>query len=136
MQFRSYSLVTIVEVPYSRPCKILCVTPSGNMICASIPSDGGSGARAGETDGCRHRNPTSDKFAKRPAKLKVSIDTTKASGPTDVVVDSTGLKVYGEAVWKSASTAWAGVALGEVTIVSADYLSALFPSPHSASCSL
>lgn len=39
-------------------------------------------------------------LAKRAAKLNVSLSVAAASGPIDVVVDSTGLKVYGEGEWK------------------------------------
>lgn len=37
---------------------------------------------------------------KRAAKLGVSLDIRKHVGPIDVVVDSTGLKVFGEGEWK------------------------------------
>lgn len=39
-------------------------------------------------------------LAKRAANLKASLDVAAARGPIDVVVDSTGLKVYGEGEWK------------------------------------
>lgn len=39
-------------------------------------------------------------LAKRAAKLNVSLSVVAASGPIDLVVDSTGLKVYGEGEWK------------------------------------
>jgi hypothetical protein len=39
-------------------------------------------------------------LAKRAAKLNVSLDVVKRSGAIDIVVDSTGLKVYGEGEWK------------------------------------
>ncbi len=39
-------------------------------------------------------------LAKRAAKLDVSLDVVKRSGAIDIVVDSTGLKVYGEGEWK------------------------------------
>jgi hypothetical protein len=39
-------------------------------------------------------------LAKRAAKLGVSLDIAKHGGRIDVVVDSTGLKVYGEGEWK------------------------------------
>lgn len=44
--------------------------------------------------------PHHTSLQKRSAKLKVAVDVAKASGPIDVVVDSTGLKVYGEGEWK------------------------------------
>jgi len=44
--------------------------------------------------------PHHTSLQKRAGKLNVAIDVTKASGPLDVVVDSTGLKVYGEGEWK------------------------------------
>lgn len=44
--------------------------------------------------------PHHTSLQKRSAKLNVSIRATKSSGPIDVVVDSTGLKVYGEGEWK------------------------------------
>lgn len=40
-------------------------------------------------------------LAKRAAKHKVSLDIDKRTGAIDVVVDSTGLKVYGEGEWKA-----------------------------------
>lgn len=44
--------------------------------------------------------PDFTSLAKRAAKLDVSLDVRKHVGPIDVVVDSTGLKVFGEGEWK------------------------------------
>lgn len=45
--------------------------------------------------------PDFTSLAKRAAKSNISLSVdTAASGPLDVVVDSTGLKVYGEGEWK------------------------------------
>jgi hypothetical protein len=44
--------------------------------------------------------PDYTSLAKRAAKLGISLDVSKHSGPIDVVVDSTGLKVFGEGEWK------------------------------------
>jgi hypothetical protein len=44
--------------------------------------------------------PDYTSLAKRAAKLRVSLDVTRHSGSIDVVVDSTGLKVFGEGEWK------------------------------------
>ena len=44
--------------------------------------------------------PDFTSLAKRAAKLGVSLDVVGRRGPIDVVVDSTGLKVYGEGEWK------------------------------------
>jgi hypothetical protein len=44
--------------------------------------------------------PDYTSLAKRAAKLGVSLDIAKRRGPIDVVVDSTGLKVFGEGEWK------------------------------------
>jgi hypothetical protein len=44
--------------------------------------------------------PDFTSLAKRAAKLGVSLDVAGRRGPIDVVVDSTGLKVYGEGEWK------------------------------------
>ncbi|MCI0332899.1 MAG: IS5 family transposase [Planctomycetes bacterium] len=44
--------------------------------------------------------PDFTSLAKRAAKLGVSLEVRDAKGPIDVVVDSTGLKVYGEGEWK------------------------------------
>ena len=44
--------------------------------------------------------PHHTSLVKRAAKLNVSIDVDTAKGPIDVVVDSTGLKVFGEGEWK------------------------------------
>jgi len=44
--------------------------------------------------------PDFTSLAKRAAKLGVSLDVRTAKGPIDVVVDSTGLKVFGEGEWK------------------------------------
>ncbi len=44
--------------------------------------------------------PDFTSLAKRAAKMSRSLDASAASGPLDVVVDSTGLKVYGEGEWK------------------------------------
>jgi hypothetical protein len=44
--------------------------------------------------------PDFSSLAKRAAKLSVSLFVTARKGPIDVVVDSTGLKVFGEGEWK------------------------------------
>jgi hypothetical protein len=44
--------------------------------------------------------PDFTSLAKRAAKLGISLDVRQAQGPIDVVVDSTGLKVFGEGEWK------------------------------------
>lgn len=44
--------------------------------------------------------PDFTSLAKRAAKLGVSLDIAKHTGPIAVVVDSTGLKVFGEGEWK------------------------------------
>jgi hypothetical protein len=44
--------------------------------------------------------PDYTSLAKRAAKLGVLLDVRKHTGPIDVVVDSTGLKVFGEGEWK------------------------------------
>jgi len=44
--------------------------------------------------------PDFTSLAKRAAKLKVAIRMTESQGPIDNVVDSTGLKVFGEGEWK------------------------------------
>ena len=44
--------------------------------------------------------PDFTSLAKRATKLGVSLDVRQAQGPIDVVVDSTGLKVFGEGEWK------------------------------------
>jgi len=44
--------------------------------------------------------PDYTSLAKRAAKMGVSLDIAKHTGPIDVVVDSTGLKVFGEGEWK------------------------------------
>ncbi len=44
--------------------------------------------------------PDFTSLAKRAAKLGVALDVRQAKGPIDVVVDSTGLKVFGEGEWK------------------------------------
>lgn len=45
--------------------------------------------------------PDYTSLAKRAAKLGVVLDVRKHSGPIDVVVDSTGMKVFGEGEWKT-----------------------------------
>lgn len=44
--------------------------------------------------------PDYTSLAKRAAKLGISLDVRKHKGAIDVVVDSTGLKVFGEGEWK------------------------------------
>jgi hypothetical protein len=44
--------------------------------------------------------PDYTSLAKRAAKLGVSLDVRRHTGSIDVVVDSTGLKVFGEGEWK------------------------------------
>jgi hypothetical protein len=44
--------------------------------------------------------PDYTSLAKRAAKMGVALDIAKHVGPIDVVVDSTGLKVFGEGEWK------------------------------------
>lgn len=45
--------------------------------------------------------PDFTSLAKRAAGLGVSLDVAVRKGPIDVVVDSTGLKVFGEGEWKT-----------------------------------
>jgi hypothetical protein len=44
--------------------------------------------------------PDYTSLAKRAAALPISLDIARHTGPIDVVVDSTGLKVFGEGEWK------------------------------------
>lgn len=44
--------------------------------------------------------PDYTSLAKRAAKLEISLDVRRHRGAIDVVVDSTGLKVFGEGEWK------------------------------------
>jgi Transposase DDE domain len=44
--------------------------------------------------------PDYTSLAKRAASLRISLDVSRHTGPIDVVVDSTGLKVFGEGEWK------------------------------------
>jgi hypothetical protein len=45
-------------------------------------------------------------FAKRAKKLEVSLNASKIKGSVFLVVDSTGLKVYGEGEWKVRKYGW------------------------------
>jgi hypothetical protein len=45
--------------------------------------------------------PDYTSLCKRAAALNLSFDLTKKKGKIDVIVDSTGLKVYGEGEWKT-----------------------------------
>jgi hypothetical protein len=45
--------------------------------------------------------PDFTSLAKRAAKLGVSLEVSPTSGPIDLVVDSTGLKIYGAGEWRS-----------------------------------
>lgn len=45
--------------------------------------------------------PDFTSLAKRAAKLKVSLELTPTEGPIDMVIDSTGLKVFGAGEWRS-----------------------------------
>lgn len=45
--------------------------------------------------------PDFTSLAKRAAKLEIVLDVANRKGPIDVVVDSTGLKVFGEGEWKT-----------------------------------
>ncbi len=45
--------------------------------------------------------PDYTSLAKRAAKLGIALDVRRHKGPIDVVVDSTGLKVFGEGEWKT-----------------------------------
>jgi uncharacterized protein YggL (DUF469 family) len=45
--------------------------------------------------------PDYTSLQKRAAKMKISLNVKLTNGPIDVVVDSTGLKVYGDGEWKA-----------------------------------
>jgi hypothetical protein len=45
--------------------------------------------------------PDFTSLAKRAATLEIALDVADRKGPIDVVVDSTGLKVFGEGEWKT-----------------------------------
>jgi len=47
------------------------------------------------------RIPDYTSLAKRAAKLDIALDVTRRRGAIDIVVDSTGLKVFGEGEWKT-----------------------------------
>ena len=44
--------------------------------------------------------PDYSSLAKRAGKLAIDLNVTRRRGPIDIVVDSTGLKVFGEGEWK------------------------------------
>ena len=50
--------------------------------------------------------PDFTSLAKRAKKILVSLDTWKIKGPVFLLVDSTGLKVYGEGEWKVRKHGW------------------------------
>jgi hypothetical protein len=60
----------------------------------------GLGRSLAKLMGARITIPDFTSLAKRAAKLGVLLDVPQATGPLDVVVDSTGLKIYGEGEWK------------------------------------
>lgn len=45
--------------------------------------------------------PDFTSLAKRAARLKVSLELLRIEGPIDIVIDSTGLKVFGAGEWRS-----------------------------------
>lgn len=45
--------------------------------------------------------PDFTSLAKRAARLKVSLELSRMEGPIDIVIDSTGLKVFGAGEWRS-----------------------------------
>ncbi len=45
--------------------------------------------------------PDFTSLAKRAAKLEIALDVADRQGPIHVVVDSTGLKVFGEGEWRT-----------------------------------
>lgn len=45
--------------------------------------------------------PDYTSLAKRAVRMEISLDLEKQQGSIDIVVDSTGLKVYGEGEWKT-----------------------------------
>ena len=51
--------------------------------------------------------PDYTSLCKRAAKLGIAILLTKKKGKIDIVVDSTGLKVFGEGEWKVKKHGWA-----------------------------
>ena len=53
--------------------------------------------------------PDFTSLAKRAANFDVTIRVAKAKGPIDIVVDSTGLKVFGEGEWKVTGSSVAGL---------------------------
>jgi hypothetical protein len=45
--------------------------------------------------------PDFTSLAKRAAQLKVSLEVTPSEGPIDIVIDSTGLKMFGAGEWRA-----------------------------------
>jgi hypothetical protein len=45
--------------------------------------------------------PDYTSLAKRAAKLAIDLNLAARTGPIDIVIDSTGLKVFGEGEWKT-----------------------------------
>lgn len=50
--------------------------------------------------------PDYSTLSRRAGKLEIDLKVTKKSGNIDIVVDSTGLKVYGEGEWKVRRFGW------------------------------
>lgn len=63
-------------------------------------TDGGLGRALVTLLGTEIAIPEFTSLPKRAAKMGRSLDLTRATGPLNVVVDSTGLKVYSEGEWK------------------------------------
>ena len=71
------------------------------MFRLALPPDRRAGPGARDADGRGGVTiPHHTSLVKRAAKLDIDTQLAGVKGPVDVVVDSTGLKVFGEGEWK------------------------------------
>lgn len=80
---------------------ILCLLSLREVFKLTYRQTEGFGRSLVKLMGVSIKIPDYTSLQKRAAKLKVALSVQSAQGGRDIVIDSTGLKVYGEGEWKT-----------------------------------
>ena len=87
------------QYQYSNVAIELCLT-IGKVYCLALRQTEGFMSNFFEQCGWALRVPSYTTLCRRGQGLSVNLGNKRRKGVTDIVVDSTGLKVYGEGEWK------------------------------------
>ncbi|QDS99632.1 IS5 family transposase [Adhaeretor mobilis] len=96
------NLETKVGQPYTySDTAIRCLLSLREVFGLTYRQTEGFGRSLVKLMGAEVKIPDYTSLQKRAAKIEISLSVKPTKGPRDIVVDSTGLKVYGEGEWKA-----------------------------------